>query len=164
MKTGRVRWRALAAAGAAVTACGITAACGGSGLAGAPPGPAASVSAGPAAGGAPTTGSPAVACVAQVLGGLSLAQRVGQLFLVGVNGDAAGPELTAAARTYHFGSLLLNSSAAGTAALAARTAAMQKLAAAGTGGVPFFIAANQEGGQIQQLTGPGFSVMPSAVV
>ncbi len=28
----------------------------------------------------------------------------------------------------------------------------------------FLVAANQEGGQIQQLTGPGFDVMPSAVV
>jgi beta-N-acetylhexosaminidase len=32
-----------------------------------------------------------------------------------------------------------------------------------TGGARFFVAANQEGGQVQQLTGPGFSVMPSAV-
>ena len=54
---------------------------------------------------------------------LTLAQRVGQLFLVGVDGDIAGPQLTAAERTYHFGSLLLNESAAGTAALAGQTAA-----------------------------------------
>ncbi len=74
-----------------------------------------------------------------------------------------GPELTAAERTYHFGSLLLNKTAAGTAALAAQTAAMQELAPADTGGVRFFIAANQEGGQIQQLTGPGFATMPSAL-
>jgi beta-N-acetylhexosaminidase len=99
-----------------------------------------------------------------VLGNLTLAQRVGQLFLVGVDGDVAGPELAAAERTYHFGSLLLNQSGAGTAALAAQTAAMQELAPSGTGGVRFFIAANQEGGQIQQLTGPGFAPMPSALV
>jgi beta-N-acetylhexosaminidase len=94
---------------------------------------------------------------------LSLAQRVGQLFLVGVDGDIAGPQIDAAERTYHFGSLLLNVSSAGTAALAARTAAMQSLASSGTGGVRFFIAANQEGGKIQQLTGPGFATMPSAL-
>jgi beta-N-acetylhexosaminidase len=40
---------------------------------------------------------------------------------------------------------------------------MQALASSGTGGVKFFIAANQEGGQIQQLTGPGFVTMPSAL-
>ena len=114
--------------------------------------------------GAPTTGSLAAACVTQVLDGLSLAQRVGQLFLVGVDGDAAGPELTAAERAYHFGSLLLNKASVGTGQLAAQTAGMQELAASGTGGVRFFIAANQEGGQVQQLTGPGFAAMPSELV
>jgi beta-N-acetylhexosaminidase len=98
-----------------------------------------------------------------VLGGLSLAEQVGQLFLVGVDGDIVGHELAAAEQAYHFGSLLLNKSSAGTAQLAVQTAAMQKLAFA-TGGVRFFVAANQEGGQIQQLTGPGFATMPSALV
>ena len=114
--------------------------------------------------GSPTTGSPAAACAAQVLGDLTLAQRVGQLFLVGVDGDTAGSGLSAAESAYHFGSLLLNQSDAGTAALAARTAAMQELAPSGTGGVRFFIAANQEGGEVQQLTGPGFATMPSELV
>src|SRR3984885_3310063 len=113
--------------------------------------------------GSPTTGSPAAACVTQVLGNLTLAQRVGELFLVGVDGNIAGPELTAAERTDHFGSLLLNKTAAGTAALAAQTAGMQELGPADTSGVRFFIAANQEGGQIQQLTGPGFAPMASAL-
>jgi beta-N-acetylhexosaminidase len=99
-----------------------------------------------------------------VLDSLTLAQRVGQLFIVGVAGNAAGPQLTAAERTYHFGSLLLNKTSAGTAALATQTAAMRELAPSGAGGVRLFVAANQEGGQIQQLTGPGFATMPSAVV
>jgi beta-N-acetylhexosaminidase len=109
----------------------------------------------------PTTGSPAAACVTQVLGSLTLAQRVGQLFLVGVDGNVAGPGLTSAEHAYHFGSLLLNKTSAGTAALAAQTAVMQELAPSGAGGVRFFVAANQEGGQIQQLSGPGFATMPS---
>lgn len=127
-----------------------------------PGGPAGPLPGHPAAG-APTTGSPAAACVTEMLGRLSLAQRVGQLFIVGVDGNSTGPQLTAAERTYHFGSLLLTKTSAGTARLAAQTAAMQELAPSGTGGVRFFIAANQEGGQIQQLTGPGFATMPSAV-
>jgi beta-N-acetylhexosaminidase len=98
-----------------------------------------------------------------VLDGLTLAQRVGQLFLVDPGSDTAGTALAGAVRGYHFGSLLLGVSSAGTAALAAQTAAMQKLAASGNGGVPFFIAANQEGGEVQQLTGPGFATMPSAL-
>jgi beta-N-acetylhexosaminidase len=92
---------------------------------------------------------------------LTLAQQVGQLFLVAVSGDAASPALAAAVDRYHFGSLLLTESAAGTAALARQTSAMQRLAAAGTGGVRFFVAANQEGGEVQQLTGPGFAAVPS---
>jgi beta-N-acetylhexosaminidase len=99
-----------------------------------------------------------------VLGNLTLAQRVGQLFVVGVDGNVAGPQLTAAEHTYHFGSLLLNKTGVGTAALSAQTAAMQELAPSGTGGVRFFISANQEGGQIQQLSGPGFATMPSELV
>jgi beta-N-acetylhexosaminidase len=109
------------------------------------------------------TAPAASACVAQVLGRLTLAQQVGQLFLVGVAGDVSGSQLTAAVRSYHFGSLLLTPSAAGTAALARQTSAMQSLAASATGGIGFFIAANQEGGEIQQLTGPGFAPMPSAL-
>jgi beta-N-acetylhexosaminidase len=42
--------------------------------------------------------------------------------------------------------------------------AVQKLATPDdTGGVHFFIAANQEGGMIQALAGPGFDTIPSAV-
>jgi beta-N-acetylhexosaminidase len=107
---------------------------------------------------------PGATCVSQVLGHLSLAQQVGQLFLVGVAGDVTTPRLTAAERSYHFGSLLLTRSAAGTAALARQTAAMQSLAPSDTAGIRLFIAANQEGGQVQQLTGPGFAPMPSALV
>ena len=107
--------------------------------------------------------SPYSACVAQVYNRLSMAQRVGQLFLVGVTGDIAGPVTTAAVNTYHFGSLLMTPTSEGVTALAAATAHMQSLAGA-NGGVRFFIAANQEGGAVQQLTGPGFATMPAAVV
>jgi beta-N-acetylhexosaminidase len=162
VRTGRVRWRTVAAACAAAVACGVTAACGGSGpVAGTTASSSASAAVRPA--GTPTTAAPAAACAAQVLDGLTLAQRVGQLFLVDPGSDTAGTTLTSAVLAYHFGSLLLGVSSAGTAALGAQTAAMQKLAARGTGGVPFFIAANQEGGEVQQLTGPGFATVPSAL-
>jgi beta-N-acetylhexosaminidase len=101
--------------------------------------------------------------VAQVLDGLTLAQQVGQLFVVAVDGDSVGTQLTGAEQRYHFGSFLLTASSAGTAALATQTAAMQRLAASSTGGVRFFIAANQEGGEIQQLTGSGFTTISSAL-
>lgn len=92
------------------------------------------------------------------------AQRVGQLFLVGVPGDAAGPLTMSMVAGYHFGSLLLGTSTAvGVSELSAATAQMQSVATASTSGVRLFIAANQEGGQIQPLTGPGFPAIPSAV-
>jgi beta-N-acetylhexosaminidase len=178
VQRARSRWRAYAAACAAAVACAVTAGCSGGDAPASAAQPAGTATpAGAASGsgtasqpggtspaqaaGGPTTGSPAAACVTQVLGNLTLAQRVGQLFLVGVDGNIAGPDLTAAERAYHFGSLLLNKTSVGTAALAAQTAAMQELAPSGTGGVRFFIAANQEGGEIQQLSGPGFATMPS---
>jgi beta-N-acetylhexosaminidase len=92
------------------------------------------------------------------------AQRVGQLFLVGVPSNAATPDVVAAVNQYHFGSVLLTKSAASVSALAGGAAGIQALATQqGTGGVRFLVAANQEGGEVQQLSGPGFSVMPSAL-
>jgi beta-N-acetylhexosaminidase len=114
--------------------------------------------------GAPATTPAAAACVTQVYGELSLAQRVGQLFLVAPTGDIAGSGTRTALAQYHFGSVLLPANADGTTSLAAATAAIQALAPADTHGVRFLIGANQEGGEIQQLTGPGFDVMPSALV
>jgi beta-N-acetylhexosaminidase len=114
--------------------------------------------------GAPATASPATACVTQVYGELTLAQRVGQLFLVAPTDDIAGSGTQTALAQYHFGSILLPKNADGTTSLAAATAAIQALAPADTHGVRFLIGANQEGGTIQQLTGPGFDVMPSALV
>jgi beta-N-acetylhexosaminidase len=101
-------------------------------------------------------------CTLQVYNSLTEAQRVGQLFLVGLTPDAVTPSVTAAIDNFHFGSVLLTTSSAGVSGLASVTAGIQALATAqATGGVKFLIAANQEGGQIQQLTGPGFTTMPS---
>ena len=91
-------------------------------------------------------------------------QRVGQLFLVGIAGDPIS-EVAQAVDTYHFGSLLFTGdSTAGTAGIAEQASAVQALASsAATARVRFFIAANQEGGQVQQLQGPGFATIPSAL-
>ncbi|MBV9380054.1 MAG: glycoside hydrolase family 3 protein [Streptosporangiaceae bacterium] len=96
---------------------------------------------------------------------MTVAQRVGQLFLVGLAGDAAGPAVAAEVRAYHFGSFLFGAdSSAGVADIQAVTRTVQSLASAeATGGARFLIAANQEGGEVQQLQGPGFSAIPTAV-
>ncbi len=95
---------------------------------------------------------------------MSEAQRVGQLFLVGIAG-APATDVAQAVRTYHFGSLLWQgASTAGVAADRQASRAIQALASsAATAGVRFFIAANQEGGQVQELQGPGFAVIPPAL-
>ncbi len=88
------------------------------------------------------------------------AQRVGQLFLVGIPASGPGSEVTGTIRAYHFGSVLfVGDSTAGTAGIRAITSAVQSLA---SGGARVFVAANQEGGEVQPLQGPGFARIPSA--
>lgn len=119
----------------------------------------------PARASKPTVAAPSAACVTQVYDGMTLAQRVGQLFLVGLDQDVVGPVTTAALERYHFGSLLMGrDTAASLGAVSGATEHMQSLATqAITGGARFFIAANQEGGQVQNLRGSGFSQMPAAL-
>jgi beta-N-acetylhexosaminidase len=111
-----------------------------------------------------TVSAAAAACAERALGRMSLAQRVGQLFLVGVPAPASGglaAQVSGAIRGRHFGSVLfVGNSTAGAAGVRAVTRAVQSLA---VGGVRFLVAANQEGGQIQPLRGPGFATIPSAV-
>jgi beta-N-acetylhexosaminidase len=155
-----------AVSGAPTDPASASAATGASGTAAASADPTASATGtdGTTQGEGTTTASPASACVTQVYGQLTLAQRVGQLFLVAPTADIAGSVTQTALAKYHFGSILLPANADGTTSLAATTAAIQALAPADTHDVGFLIGANQEGGEIQQLTGPGFDVMPSALV
>ncbi len=95
---------------------------------------------------------------------MTVAQRVGQLFLVGIAGDP-GSEVAWAVGAYHFGSLLFGTtSTAGLAEVQQLTSADQALASSrATAQVRFFIAADQEGGEVQRLQGPGFLAIPSAL-
>ena len=119
---------------------------------------------------APTQASPSpqagqpLSCAARVFSRMTMAQRAGQLFAVGI-ATSPGSEAARAVRTYHFGSLLVGTTTtASLAELRQVTAADQALAsAAATARVRFFIAADQEGGEVQRLRGAGFAAMPSAV-
>ncbi len=112
------------------------------------------------------TGSgPFTACAASVLARLSEAQRIGQLFAVGLADNAFDGEAREAIETEHFGSWWFTKTTnLGAAAIRSVTDAIQgEMSEAATGGVGFFVAANQEGGQIQALAGPGFETIPAAL-
>ncbi len=126
----------------------------------------------PVAPGAPTPASsatsspaPASACVEQVLGRMSTAQRVGQLFSLGLAHNQLGQQEVDAIRALHVGSVwLVETSTAGAGPIRAVSDAVQSQASeATTGGARFFVAANQEGGRVQALRGTGFSQIPAAL-
>ena len=95
---------------------------------------------------------------------LTLPQRVGQLFALGLADDRLGPAERDAIRSHHVGSVwFTETTTEGANAVGSVSAAVQAMAThAATGGVAFYVAANQEGGEIQALQGAGFSTMPSA--
>jgi len=94
------------------------------------------------------------------------AQRIGQLFSLGLANNKLGTAELSAIRNQHVGSVWFTATTTiGVAGIRAVTNAIQAQATvAATAGVRLFIVANQEGGQIQALQGVGFARMPSAVV
>jgi len=111
------------------------------------------------------TPSAAASCVSRTLASLDEPQRIGQLFILGLNGDAVtGAERTAIAG-YHFGSMTFTvTTREGVAGVRAVASAVQALATkAATGSIGFFVAGNQEGGHIQGFQGPGFDTIPTAL-
>jgi beta-N-acetylhexosaminidase len=96
---------------------------------------------------------------------MTVEQRVGQLFLLGIDGDHLSSSETAAIDTYHLGSTwLVNWRTGGIAGVRPLALEIQALATrSDTDGVRFFVAADQEGGRIQRLTGPGFSTISAAL-
>src|SRR5256712_12193638 len=116
---------------------------------------------------APTpTPTPEVACADRVFSAMTLDQKIGQLFELGLAADRLGPTEINLIQVDHIGSVwFVDRSYAGVAAIHAVAAAVQaQVASAATANVRFLIAANQEGGLIQAMQGPGFSQIPTAVV
>ncbi|WP_091468681.1 glycoside hydrolase family 3 N-terminal domain-containing protein [Paenarthrobacter nitroguajacolicus] len=102
----------------------------------------------------------------QQLAALSLEQRVGQLFMVAAKASGPEPGTKEALTKYHAGNVYLSGrSKAGTAPTASLVSSLTgTVSAATTGGVPLFVATDQEGGYVQVLSGPGFSTIPTALV
>jgi len=91
-------------------------------------------------------------------------ERVGQLFLLGVPAGGLGNARTLIAANAPAGVILTGRSTAGAGAITGLTSEIQHVGTAASGGVALFVATDQEGGQVQVLSGPGFSTIPSAAV
>jgi beta-N-acetylhexosaminidase len=143
--------------GGAVAACAVAIACAAIPPDVARPGPA------PASARQPPSPAP-VSCVQATLEAMTPRGRVGQLFLLGVPASGVDRLASAIERLAPGGVFLTGRSTAGVAATAAATASVQRLGASASGGVGMFVATDQEGGQVQILSGPGFSPIPSARV
>ncbi len=108
----------------------------------------------------PTPSEPPT-CAIQTLDAMSEAQRIGELFMIGLTDDRLGAPQRHAIAEYHIGSVLFaRRTTVGVSSLRAVADAVQAQA---SDGVALFVAANQEGGQVQALSGPGFDTMPSAL-
>nr|WP_249355941.1 glycoside hydrolase family 3 N-terminal domain-containing protein [Cellulosimicrobium cellulans] len=98
------------------------------------------------------------------LAGWTLEQKVGQLFMVGV--DVRDPQQVSydAVSRLHVGNVFLaGRSQAGTGPTADLVAGFTALVSPETtNGTPLFVATDQEGGKVQVLRGPGFSQIPTA--
>ncbi|MFG6402698.1 glycoside hydrolase family 3 N-terminal domain-containing protein [Microbacterium sp. P04] len=93
---------------------------------------------------------------------LSLEQRVGQLFMVGTSVAAPDPVTLAAVSDQHVGGVFLHGrSSAGVDAAAAFVGAFS--AVHDPADPPLWVATDQEGGDVQVLSGPGFDDMPTAL-
>ena len=98
----------------------------------------------------------------RIVAQMSLAERVGQLFMVNATASAVDPSAVTAVTRYHVGSLYLGGQTSlSVQQTAAITAALQHQRGSGP---PLLISADQEGGQVQRFTGPGFSAIPTALV
>jgi beta-N-acetylhexosaminidase len=163
----RLSGRRLSAVAAGVVAVGLAAGCGGGS---ADPShsvaasPTASHTAVPAPKASPSR-SPTASCPATVLASMTEAQRIGQLFLVGLPDNEVAGTVAETITSHHFGSVIFGADSKGGIAGAHQVAVtVQALSSSSaTARVRFFVAANQEGGEVQALTGPGISDIPSAL-
>ncbi|GAB3808646.1 glycoside hydrolase family 3 protein [Humibacter antri] len=99
------------------------------------------------------------------IAGMTLQQKVGQLFMVGTQATAADSTTLDAVKSLHVGNVFLaGRSHGGVAATKAVVSQFTSLVGADTtAGLPLLVATDQEGGEVQVLNGPGFDAMPSGL-
>src|SRR3954462_5858209 len=100
-----------------------------------------------------------------VLARMTEAQRVGQLVMVSAALSGVTQQTRDAVSRYHIGSVFL--AGRSSAAVSSVRSMVNKLHAlatpTATSGVPLLVGVDQEGGQVQTLSGSGFSTIPTAV-
>ncbi len=107
---------------------------------------------------ASSTTTPAPSCGQRLAATMTAPQRAGQLLMVGLQPTGSSRALAAQVKAQRLGGVIyLGGWSGGTASMATISGRLQ---AAAKGGL--LIAADQEGGQVQQLRGPGFTRIPSA--
>ncbi|WP_260610511.1 glycoside hydrolase family 3 N-terminal domain-containing protein [Streptomyces sp. WAC06614] len=92
---------------------------------------------------------------------MSEPERVGQLFMAGIAAAQPDQQRLQVLRTHHVGSVFLaGRSTSGTAATKALTDSLQAMAHSRA---RLLVSTDQEGGQVQVLSGPGFSTIPNGL-
>lgn len=109
---------------------------------------------------ATTLSDPGSACLTRARQ-LSLSEQVGQLYMTAFQAGTDAADLADHIAATQAGAVvLLGNRTSGLAAVQAETQQLLRVAPAG---VPLLTATDQEGGQVQRLTGPGFDTIPSAL-
>lgn len=103
-------------------------------------------------------------CVTRLAHSLTPAQRVGQLVMIGVDPTTPPATISSVIAGDHVGNIVYLGGWTGSSTVRASSRDIQGRAdRAATGDVGMLIAADQEGGQVQQLRGSGFTDEPSAL-
>jgi hypothetical protein len=97
----------------------------------------------------------------QVYDGMSDAQRVGQLLMIGCPSTTVGTTCPAMIRRYSVGSVILVGNS--TLSIAAQRTVATGLQRSAPAHDRLFVATDQEGGLVRRMRGPGFSTVPSAL-
>ncbi len=106
----------------------------------------------------PTTTTPAPTCGETLAAAMTPAERAGQLIMVGLQPSASSSALAAQVRKQGLGGVIYLGGWTGGTTATAKVSARLQAAAGGS----LLVAADQEGGQVQQLRGSGFTRIPSA--
>ncbi len=99
------------------------------------------------------------------LAGWSLEEKVGQLMMVGVDAQAPKQSSNEAVDTHHVGNIFIagRTTAGSQATQKVISSFTSKVGPGTTHTTPMLVATDQEGGEVQVLTGSGFSDIPSAL-